>query len=363
MMAPSSSSSSSSSVTPKTMTSKPNVFKRFDVVSDHSDHHYVNNKNGCGGGGRVQKKIMQEWKILEKHLPDSIYVRAYETRIDLLRAVVVGASGTPYHDALFFFDIAFPSDYPTHPPEVHYRSFGLRPNPNLYASGYVCLSLLNTWPGKGREKWDPSQSTILQVLVSIQGLVLNKEPYFNEPGAGNRFGCEASRAYNEKVFVLTCKTTLYLLRRAPLNFKAFTAAFYRQRGGVILRACKAYANGRVVVGHYKDEDAVVAVTKVKRKFVASMVELYPQLFKAFQGTGASMEGLLEHLKVETRYPAPSKPRGKCIVKRAFDKLKTILGLGGSKKKTKEGEENENSNNKNDDGTKGNAGVAAAADSD
>ncbi|XP_008223400.1 PREDICTED: probable ubiquitin-conjugating enzyme E2 25 [Prunus mume] len=320
---------SSSSVTPKTTTSKPNVFKRFDVVSDHSDHHYVNNRNGCCGGGRVQKKIMQEWKILEKHLPDSIYVRAYETRIDLLRAVVVGASGTPYHDALFFFDIAFPFDYPTHPPE-------------------------------GKEKWDPSQSTILQVLVSIQGLVLNKEPYFNEPGTGNRFGCEASRAYNEKVFVLTCKTTLYLLSRAPLNFKAFTAAFYRQRAGVILRACRAYANGRVVVGHYKDEDAGVAVTKVKRKFVASMVELYPQLFKAFQGTGASLEGLLEHLTVETRYPAPSKPRGKCIVKRAFDRLKTILGLGGSKKKTKEGEENENSNNKNDDGTNGKAGVAAAA---
>ncbi|KAH0980013.1 hypothetical protein GBA52_007190 [Prunus armeniaca] len=66
---------------------------------------------------------------------------------------------------------------------------------------------------------------ILQVLVSIQGLVLNKEPYFNEAGAGNRFGCEASQAYNEKVFILTCKTTLYLLRKALLNFKAFTAAF------------------------------------------------------------------------------------------------------------------------------------------
>ncbi|XP_034203814.1 putative ubiquitin-conjugating enzyme E2 38 [Prunus dulcis] len=179
--------SSSSSVTPKTTTSKPNVFKRFDVVSDHSDHHYVNNKKGCGGGGGVQKKIMQEWKILEKHIPNSIYVHAYETRIDLLRAVVVGASGTPYHYALFFFDIAF----------YH--------------------SLLNTWPGKGKERWDPSQSMILQVLVLIQGLVLNKEPYFNEAGAGNRFGCEASRAYNEKVFILTCKTTL--------NFKAFTASF------------------------------------------------------------------------------------------------------------------------------------------
>jgi ubiquitin-conjugating enzyme E2 O len=32
----------------------------------------------------------------------------------------------------------------------------------------VCLSLLNTWQGKGSEVWHPSSSTILQVLVSIQ---------------------------------------------------------------------------------------------------------------------------------------------------------------------------------------------------
>lgn len=45
-----------------------------------------------------------------------IYVRVYEERIDLLRAVIVGASGTPYHDGLFFFDIFLPPDYPHEPP-------------------------------------------------------------------------------------------------------------------------------------------------------------------------------------------------------------------------------------------------------
>lgn len=47
---------------------------------------------------------------------DTITVRVYESRIDLLRAVIVGAEGTPYHDGLFFFDISFPSDYPNVPP-------------------------------------------------------------------------------------------------------------------------------------------------------------------------------------------------------------------------------------------------------
>ena len=47
---------------------------------------------------------------------DTIFVRAYESRMDLLRAVIIGAEGTPYHDCLFFFDIMFPSNYPTVPP-------------------------------------------------------------------------------------------------------------------------------------------------------------------------------------------------------------------------------------------------------
>ena len=47
---------------------------------------------------------------------DTIFVRVYESRMDLLRAVIIGAEGTPYHDGLFFFDIFFPSGYPSVPP-------------------------------------------------------------------------------------------------------------------------------------------------------------------------------------------------------------------------------------------------------
>ena len=65
--------------------------------------------------------------------------------------------------------------------QVHFLTTGggrIRFNPNLYSNGKVCLSLLNTW-GEG---WDANTSTILQLLVSIQGLVLVKDPYFNEVG-------------------------------------------------------------------------------------------------------------------------------------------------------------------------------------
>ena len=149
----------------------------------------------------------------------TIFVRAYESRMDLLRAVIVGADGTPYHDGLFFFDIFFPDTYPSGPPMVHYHSGGLRINPNLYNSGKVCLSLLGTWSGVQTEKWIPNESTMLQVLVSIQGLILNQKPFFNEPGyerlAGSPSGECQSNAYSEKIFLLSLKTMVYNMRRPP----------------------------------------------------------------------------------------------------------------------------------------------------
>ncbi|KAM7498704.1 hypothetical protein LguiA_023118 [Lonicera macranthoides] len=102
------------------------LFKKFDTVEDHSDHHYLRNGSSVKQPSKNwAKKIQDEWKILEKDLPDTIFVRVYESRMDLLRAVIVGAEGTPYHDGLFFFDVFFPSSYPNVPPIIfgkrHYK--------------------------------------------------------------------------------------------------------------------------------------------------------------------------------------------------------------------------------------------------
>lgn len=102
---------------------------------------------------------------------------------------------------------------------VHYHSSGFQLNPNLYESGKVCLSLLNTWTGSDMEVWNPESSTVLQVLVSLQALVLNDKPYFNEAGydrhVGGAEGERNSTAYNENAFLLTCKSILYLLKKPP----------------------------------------------------------------------------------------------------------------------------------------------------
>lgn len=112
---------------------------------------------------------------------------------------------------------------------VYYYSGGLRLNPNLYDCGKVCLSLLNTWSGDKNEMWMPKTSTMLQVLVSIQALILVPRPFFNEPGyEGMYTGAEGetrSKAYNEDVFILSLKTMMYTLRRPPKVVLLFSSMF------------------------------------------------------------------------------------------------------------------------------------------
>ena len=46
----------------------------------------------------------------------------------------------------------------------------------------VCLSLLGTWHGTDEsQKWHPDSANLWRVLVSIQGMILIGDPYFNEP--------------------------------------------------------------------------------------------------------------------------------------------------------------------------------------
>lgn len=111
---------------------------------------------------------------------------------------------------------------------AYYHSGGWRINPNLYEEGKVCLSLLNTWTGRGNEVWDPKSSSILQVLVSLQGLVLNSKPYFNEAGyekqVGTAEGEKNSLSYNENTFLLGCKTMMFLMRRPPKVMIVYTTS-------------------------------------------------------------------------------------------------------------------------------------------
>jgi hypothetical protein len=70
-------------------------------------------------------------------------------------------------------------------------------NPNLYANGKVCLSLLGTWRGQSTENWDPKISTLLQVLISIQSIIMSDLVYYNEPSCESEMGTPSGEAKNE----------------------------------------------------------------------------------------------------------------------------------------------------------------------
>ncbi|KAH6938834.1 hypothetical protein HPB50_013472 [Hyalomma asiaticum] len=103
-----------------------------------------------------------------------------EYKITVIHAIVLGPEDTPYEGGFFHFLIQCPPDYPIKPPRVRLMNTDggrVRFNPNLYACGKVCLSILGTWDGPA---WSPAQC-LSSVLISIQSL-LTENPYFNEPG-------------------------------------------------------------------------------------------------------------------------------------------------------------------------------------
>lgn len=249
----------------------------FDSVEVAKDHHYINHTSQKINNA----KIMRDWRILQGNLPDSIHVQVYETRIDLLRAVIIGPAGTPYHDGLFFFDIFLPSDYPNIPPQVYYHSHGYRLNPNLYHNGKLCLSLINTWSGTKHEKWT-NESTILQLLVSIQGLVLKSRPYFNEPFLSPWNSTRRSNRYNENAFILSCTTMQKIIKRPPQNFESFVVEHFRQRAAPLIQAIDHYRQGRVAVGELgmKSPSSLASKVTVSANFKIDLDRIRGQLEQA-----------------------------------------------------------------------------------
>ncbi|KAI0348532.1 hypothetical protein BDW22DRAFT_1366335 [Trametopsis cervina] len=186
-------------------------WKRFEVLPSAPVDHAFYGSVPAQPSRTFLARLNKEYRVLANSLPDTILVRAYEDRTDLLRCLIVGPENTPYEDAPFVIDWMLDSNFPHSPPIAHFLSWtngnGRVPCSNLYEEGKVCLSILGTWAGDKNETWSASRSSLLQALVSIQGLVLVKEPWFCEPAyeklRGTEEGMVNSRLYSEKAYVLS----------------------------------------------------------------------------------------------------------------------------------------------------------------
>ena len=153
---------------------------------------------------------------LEKH---GIYHHFNDKNLKNHQFLIIGPEDTPYYNGFFFFDMTFPDDYPMSPPKVKYYTQGnkTRFNPNLYVSGKVCLSILNTWHGPS---WSPCNS-ISSILLSMLSMVFTKEPIRNEPG----YEDAKDRIVNVYNSIIEHETiavaTINMIKKTPQKFEYF----------------------------------------------------------------------------------------------------------------------------------------------
>ncbi len=126
-------------------------------------------------------RLIKDIRNLKKNPLDDNGIYYEHDEEDMLhgKALIIGPSNTPYQYGFYFFKFEFTDNYPHEPPKLTYYTQGdnVRFHPNLYRSGKVCVSILNTWKG---EQWSSCQ-TISTILLTLTSLLHNK-PLLNEPG-------------------------------------------------------------------------------------------------------------------------------------------------------------------------------------
>ncbi|KZT57865.1 hypothetical protein CALCODRAFT_495702 [Calocera cornea HHB12733] len=212
-------------------------WERFVIQEECPPDHFFANKESAVPGKAFLGRLQKEYKVLQSSLPETILVRAYEDRTDLLRCLILGPDNTPYEDAPFVIDWYLEPTFPQAPPQAHFHSWtngNGRVNPNLYEEGKVCLSILNTWSGDKSESWSAARSSLLQAFVSIQGLVLVREPWYCEPAYEKLRGTQeaevSSRLYSEKAYVLSRGFVRHALDQLPGGLESEVQWHYYEKG-------------------------------------------------------------------------------------------------------------------------------------
>jgi len=213
---------------------------------------------------RLSKELSSYDRSLPLSLSSSIFVRIDERYMNALKVLIIGPKDTPYENGCFDFDFLADVEYPNKAPLVNFNTNGsgsFRFNPNLYAEGKVCLSLLGTWEGKNPgESWNPATSTLLQVMISIQSLILIDHPYFNEPGHERNYGTSdgiyASKKYNIPVKYHTVKLAMLgQLEKPAFGFEEVIQRHFFLKKDEILEQLEKWQNDMngEYIGYFKKE--------------------------------------------------------------------------------------------------------------
>ncbi|KAA6422458.1 MAG: baculoviral IAP repeat-containing 6 [Trebouxia sp. A1-2] len=214
----------------------------------HGEHGDLGASGSVLAHHKQDPQDLQRLERLSLEHPQLQLTGTTEMQMSSLTLRIRRPEGTPYSGGCFEFDIYFPPTYPNVPMNVQLKTTGgatVRFNPNLYNCGKVCLSLLGTWSGAKGETWDPSASSTLQMLISIQSLIFVDEPYFNEPGYEGTMhtpeGDRASRAYNQNIRENTLHWAIFqALKSPPPCFAKLVKQHFQLRKDSITATCRQW---------------------------------------------------------------------------------------------------------------------------
>jgi ubiquitin-protein ligase len=229
---------------------KPLQFKLCNLNTNNLFASYAKNKIDPSS----LKRIISEVTSFKNNLPlndqSTIWIRVPKSNMNIFSFLISGPKDTPYENGLFEFNAYLPHNYPNDVPKVLLVTTGnrtVRFNPNLYNCGKVCLSLLGTWSGNESEKWNSKTSTFLQVLISIQSLILVEQPYFNEPGYEREINTEKGKIksdnYNDNIKVQNIKWAMTnQILNPPKDFEEVVKEHFRLKKDNIIKTTQEWEN-------------------------------------------------------------------------------------------------------------------------
>ena len=271
--------------------------KNFRTVLSDSPEIFINFKLGSvnSSGPQFTRRINKEIKSIESSVPcdstASIFTLIDEKCMHRIYFLLSGTKDTPYSHGLYLFEVLLPENYPNSPPKVKIATTGngsINFNPNLYKSGHICLSIINTWGGKPEEQWNPSSSTLLQVMLSIQSLIMDNNIIHKEPGFDNYpSNCPENLTYQNEVKYGNIKYAMIEnIKKPPLGFEEVIRNHFKCKKEEILKTVDKWTQEMTYVAN-------IGETFQNLKTNAEINRIGP--YKAFSDLYAELYTLLDKL--------------------------------------------------------------------
>lgn len=136
--------------------------------------------------GSALKRLTHELSDLRNTTNDTFLHLGPASDEDLFywEAVLKGPrdSVSPYYHGLWLLEITIPSNYPNHPPKIHFKTPICHPNVH-FQTGEICLTLLTS------EHWAPTY-TLSSTMNAIQQLL-------SDPGLDSPLNVDVANLYRD----------------------------------------------------------------------------------------------------------------------------------------------------------------------